>query len=167
MRLGYGCELLGELANRWTPLPRAKVLPELADAVDADAMTKLGRQRERLAGPLAALLHFAQLNEPGGEVGQGGTPMLLERWVERVEGPSESRNGVCWSAKLEVADTVIGLQLRVVERTDPNPGTLVVLVRFAESMAGPFERPKGSLRITRNPAAGMRLPHIVRRDMHS
>jgi hypothetical protein len=77
--LGDGCELLGELANRWTPVPRAKVLPELADAVDADAMTKLGRESWRLAGPLATLLHFAQLDEPVGEVRQGGTPMLLER----------------------------------------------------------------------------------------
>ena len=56
-------------------------------------MTKLGGEGARLARPLAALLVFAQLDEPGGEVGQGGTAMLLKRRVE----------GVCGSAELEVA----------------------------------------------------------------
>jgi hypothetical protein len=51
-------------------------------------MTQLSSQRERLARPLTALLDLTQLDEPAGEIGQGGTAMLLERRVERVEGPS-------------------------------------------------------------------------------
>ena len=104
-------------------------------------MTKLDGQRQRLARPLAAFLDFTQLNEPGGEVGQGGTPMLLERWVEGVEGPGEGRYGVSGSTKLQVTDTVIGLKLRVVERANSDPGSLVVLVCSAECMASLFKRP--------------------------
>jgi hypothetical protein len=78
-------------------------------------MTQLRSEGERLARPLAAFVDLAQLDEPAGEVGQGGTAMLLERRVERVEGPGEGGYGISWSAELEVADTVIGLQLRVVK----------------------------------------------------
>jgi hypothetical protein len=94
-------------------------------------MTKLGGESERLARPLAALLHFLQLNKPGSEVGQSSTPMLPERRVKPVEGPGEGRHGVCGAAQLEVADAVIGLELRLVERADPDPGSLVVLVCLA------------------------------------
>ena len=42
--LGDGCELLGELTNGRVSMPRLKLLPELANAIDADTMTKLGGQ---------------------------------------------------------------------------------------------------------------------------
>ena len=43
--LGYGCKLLSEPANRWAPVRRRKLALELADAINADAMTKLGSER--------------------------------------------------------------------------------------------------------------------------
>jgi hypothetical protein len=42
--LGDGCELLGELANGRVSMPRPKLVSELANAIDADTMTKLGGQ---------------------------------------------------------------------------------------------------------------------------
>ena len=103
-------------------------------------MTQLSSEGERLARPLAAFVDLAQLDEPAGEIGQGGTAMLLERRVERIEGPGEGRYGISWSAELEVADTVIGLQLRVVEGADADPGSLVVLICSVECMTGLVER---------------------------
>ena len=67
--------------------------------------------------------------------------MLSERRIKRVEGSGQGRYGVCWSVKLEVADPVIGLKLRVVERANSDPGSLVVLVCSAECMASLFKRP--------------------------
>jgi hypothetical protein len=122
---------------------RRKLALQLADAVDADAMTKVSGQCQRLARPLAAFLDFAQLDKSGGEVGQGGAAMLLERRVEGVEGPGEGRDGVCGSAELEVADTVVGLQLRLVEGADADPGSLVVLICLVECVTGLFERLQG------------------------
>ena len=138
--LGDGCELLSEPANGWAPVRRWKLALERADAIDADAVTQLSSEGERLARPLAAFVDLAQLDEPGGEIGQGGTAMLLERRVERVEGPGEGGYGITWSAKLEVADAVIGLQLRVVEGADPDPGSLVVRICSVECMTGLVER---------------------------
>src|SRR5215211_3742742 len=132
-------------------------------------MTKLDGQRQRLARPLAAFLDFTQLDEPGGEVGQGGTAMLLERRVEGVEGPGEGGYGISGSAELEVADTVIGLQLRVVEGADPDPGSLVVLICSVECMTGLVERRQGGRSVTGDgmdlgghggkPALGQRTRH--------
>lgn len=119
---------------------RWKLALERADAIDADAVTQLSSEGERLARPLAAFVDLAQLDEPAGEIGQGGTAMLLERRVERIEGPGEGRYGISWSAELEVADTVIGLQLRVVEGADADPGSLVVLICSVECMTGLVER---------------------------
>jgi hypothetical protein len=45
---------------------------------------------------------------------------------------------------------VIGLKLRLVERADPDPASLVVLVGFAECIAGFLQRLQGSLRIARD-----------------
>jgi hypothetical protein len=42
--LGDGCELLSEPTNRWAPVRRRKLALELADAINADAMTKLGSE---------------------------------------------------------------------------------------------------------------------------
>src|SRR4029450_3157328 len=96
---------------------------------------------------LARFVGLAQLDEPAGEVGQGGTAMLLERRVEGVEGPGEGGYSISWSAELEVADTVIGLQLRVVEGADADPGSLVVLICSVERMAGLVERRYGGPRV--------------------
>jgi hypothetical protein len=98
--LGDGCELLSEPANGWAPVRRGKLALERADAVDADAVTQLSSEGERLAGPLAAFVDLTQLDESAGEVGQGGTAMLLERRVEGVEGPGEGGYGISWSAEL-------------------------------------------------------------------
>ena len=101
-----------------------------------------------MACPLAAFLDFTQLDESGGEVGQCGTAMFLQRRVEGVKCPGEGRNGISWSAKLQVTDTVIGLKLGMVERANPDPGSLVVLVRFVECMAGLFECSQRGRRVT-------------------
>ena len=96
-----------------------------------------------MARPLAAFVDLAQLDEPGGEIGQGGTAMLLERWVERVEGPGEGGYGISWSVELEVADAVIGLKLRLIEGADADPGGFVVLICSVECMTGLVERRQG------------------------
>jgi hypothetical protein len=57
-------------------MPRPETAPELTNAVNADRVAKLGGEGERLAGPLAALLDLAKLDERGGEVGQGGAAVL-------------------------------------------------------------------------------------------
>jgi hypothetical protein len=66
--------------------------------------------------------------------------MLLERRVEGVEGPGKGRYGVSWAAELEVADTVIGLQLRVVEGANADPGSLVALICLVECLTGLLQR---------------------------
>jgi hypothetical protein len=146
--LGDGCELLSEPANGRAPLRSWKLALQRADAIDADTMTQLSSEGERLACPLAAFVDLAQLDEPGGEIGQGGTAMLLERRVERVEGPGEGGDGISWSAELEVADAVIGLKLRLIERADPNPGSLVVFICSVECLTGLVERRQGGRSVT-------------------
>jgi hypothetical protein len=51
-----------------------------------------------IGSPAGSFLDFAQLDKSGGEVGQGGAAMLLERRVEGIEGLGEDRDGVCGSA---------------------------------------------------------------------
>jgi hypothetical protein len=88
-------------------MPGLKTAPEQANPVNADRMAKLGSDGERPAGLLAALLDLAQLDESGGQVGQGGAAVPPERRVQPVQCSRQGGKSIPRSVELEVADAVV------------------------------------------------------------
>lgn len=116
-----GHELFSECLGCWAVLPGCQVPVEAAETVNANGMAKLDRQPQGLAGPPAAFLDFAKLDKGRGQVCKRGTPVLAKGGIECAKGGRQFVDRLLRLAELEVAKSVVALELGQIERANSDP----------------------------------------------